>query len=114
MLITAETASEMGKRSVEARKARKIEAQTPLPIVSTESPTTDSNGEYARVYQDELTRLRGQLSNEDDPQRIDKLCSAIFRLEQVYCRYAGIPGPGNRKPAADKPARQRPAMVEPS
>jgi hypothetical protein len=115
MLFTAETAAEMARRSHAATSARHAKKDT-APVISQPAVIVAEtvNLEYARVYQDELTRLRAKLSSEDDPQRIDKLCSAIFRLEGVYCRYAGIPGPGNRKPAADKPQRQRAPMADPS
>lgn len=113
MVITAETAREMAKRSVEARQAKRLKAQAPLEPVQAETETGNTMESFARVYQEELTRRRAQLAEETDPQRIDKLCSAIFRLEQVYCRYAGIPGPGNRKPSPDKPQRQRPPMSDP-
>lgn len=119
MLITAETAVEMARRSVQAREERKQAA-----ILNPPDPL--ANGLRAEAIQNEarlraIKRLEKQLSAIDDkideatePDDFHKLTTARSKLFEQWRILSGIPMPGSRKPAADKPARQRPAMVEPS
>jgi hypothetical protein len=52
----------------------------------------------------QLVRLDLQLSEESDPARLDRLMSALNRLQEAEGWLAGRAKPGNLKPAAPKPA----------
>jgi len=58
----------------------------------------------AQTYENHLTQLRTQLMDETDPAKIDRLASAIAKLEDVFQVYSNIPRPGSRKPPPAPPA----------
>ena len=99
-----------------AAREKRLNAALASEPASVLEPTEDGDMALslharAREYERHLVRLRTQLAGEIEPQKIDRLCAAIGRLEDVFCRYAGIPLPGSRKPAKDRPERR--ALVEP-
>ncbi len=104
-LITPQTAKEMAARSHQARNER-IEklriAANPVPL-----PADDSYVQR-RLYRvrEQIEMLSTMLDNEDDPQRIDRLASALARLSETERQLAGRPLPGSLKPSSPRQQRQ--------
>jgi len=118
-LFTVETASVMGKRSAELRKQRELEQAerlanpTILPLATVSE--TDQN------RQAKLTRTCAQIDSLDalldkctDAKEWDCLTRAKERLFRAWVHLAGIPGPGQRKPAPERsrPARPSSSLIE--
>ena len=59
----------------------------------------------------QLARLDDLLDQEDDPQKIDRLASAIARLSEIERILRGAPLPGSRKPL---PERSMKRMISPA
>lgn len=53
----------------------------------------------------QLVRLDKQLADETDPARLDRLMSALNRLQEAEGWLAGRAKPGNKKPAPDRKPR---------
>lgn len=53
----------------------------------------------------QLIRLDKQLAEESDPSRLDRLMSALNRLQEAEGWLAGRAKPGNLKPAAPRPPK---------
>jgi hypothetical protein len=60
----------------------------------------------ARVRR-QLDRLDGLMAAEKDPQRIDRLASAQYRLAEQERILSGRPLPGSRRPARDRAERPK-------
>jgi len=58
---------------------------------------------HAREYASHLARLRLQLAGETEPNKIERLCAAIAKLEDVFQVYANIAKPGSRRPGKEVP-----------
>ncbi len=127
--FSAETASEMGKRSVEVRKARReaekarisaMEAENALakPIVDVLKavtsadvlPTVQASPHY--VLQ-RLTRTRAQIEAldvqllaSDDPRAIQAISVAIRNLTEIERVLAGRPLPGSHRPVRERPMKR--------
>lgn len=104
--FTPANAREMALRSVLARKAAKDAENSQAPNESLQA--TEQSEDYT---EQRLTRTRKQidmlsdaLEEEDDPQRIDRLASAIARLSEIERQLANRPLPGSLKPSS-KPSR---------
>lgn len=54
----------------------------------------------------QLDRLYSMLAEEMDPQKIDRLASAISRLSEIERQLADRPLPGSKRPSMDKPVKQ--------
>lgn len=97
----------------EKRLAGMLESEPPTFMEpANDEDLSASTHARAREYAKHLVRLRTQLEGEDDPQKIDRLCSGIAKLEDVYCRYAGIPLPGSRRPGKER-AKPENSVIEP-
>lgn len=90
--ITSENAAELGRRSGELRRNKSKAIALPKPELD---PYT------AQI----LTRTRKQvkstldmLESETDPQKIDRLASALARLNEIERQLANRPLPGSLKP----------------
>lgn len=108
--ITKANASELGKLSGISRR----EHGTNRPKKPKENLPEQITG-YAKEV---LTRTRKQvratldmLAIETDPQKLDRLASALARLNEIERQLANRPLPGSWKPQAPKPART--ARAEP-
>ena len=116
-LITRETARTMAAKSAEARRLRPLKAVPPgFKIVRADYPVPlprdDSYVErrLARV-RDQLQRLDGFLGEEEDPQKIDRLASAIARMSELERQLAGRPLPGSRRPKEEVEAKTSAAVA---
>jgi len=102
-------AADMGRRSVEARKAKKeaerIAKLQPLPPADPPAPTDD-------YVAHRLVRVRGILSlidakaeAENDPQASSWWATAAARWSEQEFDLAGRPKPGNRRPGPERGAK---------
>lgn len=93
MKFTTETASEMGRKSriiVAQRKQQLEEAADIIRNLKELSPDRSADSAASSQYvQDTLSRTRKQLDRlfelmaaEEDPQKLDRLASAIARLAE--------------------------------
>ena len=55
----------------------------------------------------QIDSLSDMLDSETVPQAIDRIAAAIERLSKLEQVLAGRPGPGNRKPAPDRPSKRQ-------
>lgn len=102
--FSAANAKEMAARSHLLRKQRVQElrlAANPVPL-----PADDSYVErrLSRVRQ-QIEVLSDMLESESDPQKIDRLASAIARLAEYERQLANRPLPGSRRPAPERVAK---------
>jgi hypothetical protein len=111
MLISAANAREMAARSHESRRARTLLAKTEGldPAQTTAAIPADSSPALEDFALRRLARLRKQLDRldamvegETDPQRLERLASAGFRLAEQERVLANRPLPGSRRPPPQK------------
>lgn len=105
----------MAARSHAARKSKSLSgepAESPAPQLPQTKPGEPQDPYVAakltrvRLH---IDRLDAMLDTESDPQKIDKLASAITRLSELERQLSNRPLPGSFKPAA--PKKQRPAYL---
>jgi hypothetical protein len=114
MRFNSLNAREMAVRSVAARKAAAAE-RTPspatIPLTPGAPPGTDPyvTERLSRV-RGQLDRLDGLMATEKDPQRIDRLASAQYRLAEQERILSGRPLPGSRRPGREPARHERPAV----
>ncbi len=113
-LFTSANAKEMAAKSAEVR--RKAE-QERLAFIAEHGRTADA--EPANYISERLARARKQvdmlsdmLECEEDPQKLDRLASALARLSEIERQLANRPLPGSLKPSQPR-QQQRSATVEP-
>jgi len=102
MALTSEKASEMAKLSHlpdSARFLREITEQN-----EAEEAKTFRLARLSRVRA-QLIRLDKQLADEDDPARLDRLMSALNRLQEAEGWLAGRAKMGPIKPASPKASK---------
>lgn len=126
--ITPENARILAARSAEVRRQRKLEriqahrhfSASPLNCnQDAEQDVENEDEEISRVRLDtayrrqKLAIVREQIGKadmlfgkEDDPQRLDRLASALSKLYEVEQKLAGRPNPGTAKPV-EPPKKQR-------
>ena len=104
VLFTRETAAIMAARSNAVQRERRRE----LDAMPQESRSAMISRDYTSRR---LTRVRGQLDRldklmgeETDPQRLDRLASAQYRVSEQERILAGRPLPGSWKPERPKQA----------
>ena len=98
--FTTESATEAANKSVLTRAERKrVAAELPQGL------DFYTLKRLARTRK-QIDSLSDMLEHEKDPAKIDRLASAIDRLAKHEHYLAGRPGPGNRKPAPERPGRQ--------
>lgn len=127
MLITAETAREMAKRSVEARAAKKEELAQSLAAAQAQTSTGDSVEDLARAKletelknaQNQVALLSKRLTNalEDDgtpPIDVERLQRSLSSAREDERKLAGRSLPPTVKAAQVKPSRRQGPMSEPS
>ena len=100
-LITSATARTLAARSWEVRRQvaddlRKAANPVPLP-----ADNSYVQARLARV-RNQIERLSDMLDTEEEPQKIDRLASAIERLHKAEFALANRPMPGPRKPAPER------------
>jgi hypothetical protein len=104
------------QRSAEVRKQRKLEAETAqeqakqASAILHRSATDHTEVRLIRVRA-MLDKLDSMLSEETDPQKIDRLASAQMRLAEQERILDNRPLPGSRRPG--KETRQARPEVEP-
>jgi hypothetical protein len=107
--FTAENAVQYALKS---HAARKLASATPEPVASQQqaaSPVaadTDAARSLVRV-QKQLEALDVALDKCKEAKEWDMLTRAKERLFKAWVHLAGIPGPGNRKPAPERSQRDR-------
>lgn len=108
-LITSQNAAEMAQRSHEARRQRKLAEQTKPAKPLTEPLEAGDSYVTRRLLRvrGQLDRLDAMLDDEEDPGRIDKLCSAIARLGEQERQLADRPLPGSRRPTKESNRRMQ-------
>lgn len=86
-----------------ARKTELPDAEPPpAPPSPQETPSDYVSQRLARVRL-QLARLDDLLDSETDPQKIDRLASAIARLAEQERQLANRPLPGSRRPPKERP-----------
>ena len=103
-LFTRENAREMALRGNQIRWSPK-----PPPAIDPQLADLVTSPDY---NQRRLARTRMQidalstmLEDEEEPQSIDRLASAIARLSVIEQQLSGRPLPGTLQPGREKPAR---------
>jgi hypothetical protein len=117
--FTIANCREMAARSVAARKAAEAERKAMFaPLLAPAGPPTNQSlgrdNVRAREYDMLLQKLKDQLAKEREPTKLDRLASAIARLEEVYQVYADIPKPGRKKPPPEASRRREMPRMMPS
>jgi hypothetical protein len=122
--ITRSNAVELGRKSGEARRAKREQAKTTtrniLPSKPADAPTiaqalylSDKEREgLVHAYKALCKASRENLATLKDPKDRHQEASTLAKLEAALWRYAGIPGEGTLKPSQPK-ERGRGAPVEP-
>ena len=109
-MITAENARDLQRKGVEARKAyqKERELQETLAAIAVIAPVVADDYIAAKLVRvrKQLARLDDLLDEESDPQKIDRLASAIARLSEIERILRGSPLPGSRRPAPDRTDRR--------
>jgi len=119
-LFTSETAAEFGRRSAIARKLKKEQAaqaklEAELARAEAVKNPLPASYEFAaktlKRVRKQLVKLFEFMEAESDPQKIDRLASALARLAELERQLSGRPLPGSLKPRQEK---SRPATsIEP-
>ena len=107
--ITSENARELQRLGVEARLARQKLQEERLKLAE---ESLDFPSRTLSRVRAQIETLLDDLGKERDPQRIDRLASALGRLNEIERQLAGRPMPGSLKPSAKQP-RATP-QVEPT
>lgn len=107
-LFTKENAAEMAHR-----RAAKLRADREAQRLAVETATLDPSIEYS---QRRLARVRLQLDRLDkmmmevnDPQKLDRIASAVARLAEQERQLSGRPLPGTLRPTGKKRKDSEPA-----
>lgn len=122
-LFTAANASQMAAKSHLARRTKTASAKlaaedaVPLERLSAQKLATGAADPYvagrlARVRK-QLDRLDRLMCEEADPQRLDRLASAQYRLSEQERILAGRPLPGSIR-RKQEPEARRQSISEPS
>ena len=98
--ITSENARELQRLGVEARLARQKLQQERLKLAE---ESLDFPSRTLSRVRAQIETLLDDLGKERDPQRIDRLASALGRLNEIEHQLAGRPMPGSLKPGAKQP-----------
>jgi hypothetical protein len=106
--FTKENAAEMAARALEARKQAEImrlNGEPPKPLLPEEKYRILT---LARTRK-QIERLFEMMDECDDAQKLDRLASALARLNEQERQLAGRPLPGSLKPTQQiKPRRTEP------
>ncbi len=129
--ITAENASELGKRSGEARRNKPVSFLVPVPNnhVITEPNLARTVSELLRIVTEQIASTRALLNDEPQPIYCEcpkcktemvlggmpanhraQLLKALDNLIERKTILLGIPGPGNLKPSSPKSREPRPTV----
>lgn len=116
MKFTAETAVIAAKLSHAPTSARNRPPEPPKPVIlpSAEQPQPAVDGYVLKTLtrtRKQLDRLFSLMGDETDPQKLDRLASAIARLAEQERQLSGRPLPGSLRPRQEK--SRRAADVEP-
>jgi len=108
--ITKENAAALGRKGAIATAEKWKQAQNlgrliPLTVVTDAVPLDSYVLKRLARVRKQIDKLSDMLEHEKDPAKIDKLASAIDRLAKHEHYLAGRPGPGNRKPAPERPSK---------
>ena len=97
--ITSENARELQRLGVEARLARQKLQEERLKLAE---ESLDFPSRTLSRVRAQIETLLDDLGKERDPQRIDRLASALGRLNEIERQLAGRPMPGSLKPSANQ------------
>ena len=109
--ITADNAAELGRRSGQSRREHGTRRKPQQPANIPEHIDPYSKQTLLRVRK-QVRSVLGMLETEIDPQKIDRLASALARLNEVERQLANRPLPGSWKP--ERPARAKQAWIDPT
>jgi hypothetical protein len=118
--ITSENASELGKRSGEARRNKPVSFLVPVPSNHTilEPDIARTVNELLRIVTEQIACTRALLNSEDyryceecerggvEPHHRAQLLKALDNLIERKTILLGIPGPGNLKPTSARPSKR--------
>ena len=91
----------------EREKAQLAALVPSVPAVPEIPPTPESEMENKlRRLESQLARLDDILDKEEDAAKLDRLASAKTRLFGQWQILRGVPSPGNRHPARERPKSQ--------
>jgi hypothetical protein len=105
------------KRWQMQREREERESMAPAPaIVDAEDaiPKDDARAQAIKRLESQMESIDAQIDKARDPDDWHKLTTARSKLFEQWRILSGIPMPGSRKPAADKPQRQRSPFVDPT
>ena len=103
-LITSANAREMARKSHQARR----DEINQLRIAANPVPLPDVNNYISRRLfrvREQIERLSDLIDEEEDPQALDRIASALARLSIIERELSGRPLPGTLQPGREKPAR---------
>lgn len=110
-LFTSEQAKRLQPLAAASRKIAKAFYQV--------AEIKDDEAEQADMFRikrlirvrEQLNRLDKQLGEECDPQKLDRLVSALSRLQEQEGWLSNRAKPGNLKPTSPKPSKRQPQFA---
>ncbi len=112
--INAENAADLARKSWDARRQAKAAAEQAEQQKHEQKllPQDDYIQRRIARVREQIEMLSDMLDQEEDPNKLDRLASAIDRLDEMERKHAGRPLPGSLKPSQPR-QQQRSATVEP-
>ena len=118
--FTPVTARLAGLKSAEVRRQRKINARLAV-LQPPGTPHVPHAPQHTEDYQPRVvTRVRKQITHlnnlfdsETDPQKLDRLASALARLYEIERLASGRPLPGSMRPSPAPTRRQSQSYAAP-
>lgn len=89
------------KQSAELEQSKAV-----AEVKAGQAPCDDYRAKRLLRVRKQISRLETMLDDEQDPQKIDRLCSALARLSEIERQLAGRALPGSLKPASLRQPRQ--------
>ena len=96
--ITKENAREMGAKANQVRwsQPQKPRPPKPLPIL----PADPYLAKRITCVREQIAKLDRMIADETDPQRMDRLASALGRFHEIERQLSNRPLPGSLKPTS--------------
>lgn len=85
-----------------------------MPDAETPIQKDDARAEEIARLKRQIEHLDGLIESATDAKDLQMLTNARWKQFETWRILSGIPMPGSRKPAADKPSRQRGTFAEPT
>jgi DNA repair ATPase RecN len=107
--INAENAADLARKSWHARRQAKAAAEQAEQQKHEQKllPQDDYIQRRIARVREQIEMLSDMLDQEEDPNKLDRLASAIDRLDEMERKHAGRPLPGSLKPSQPKSTQRR-------